>query len=70
MDYALVAFIFAAACPKTLMVNKTEYPWNNWDRNRMEYCKKKCPTEYDSAPCLKEFVKYGKRDYFCECGKP
>lgn len=70
MDYTLIAFILASACPQTLMTNKTKYPWNDWDRSRMAYCQKKCPSEYDDSPCLKKFIKIGKRDFYCECGKP
>ena len=71
MHYPATLFlILTVLCPKTVMINKSNLPWNNWDYNRMHYCQERCPKEYDDAPCLKSFYKLGFQDYFCECGKP
>jgi hypothetical protein len=64
----ILAFLLAASCPQTKMVNQSKLPWTKWDRKEMAYCQKRCPYEYRDAPCLKEFFKLGFQDYFCECG--
>jgi hypothetical protein len=66
---ALIALLSAAACPQTKVVNRSNLPWNDWDKNRMNYCKERCPYEYSDSPCLKAFFKLGARSYYCLCGK-
>lgn len=57
-----------AACPITKTVNKTQYPWNEHDKETQAYCGKRCAQIYPEAPCLKLFVKWDKQDYHCICG--
>jgi len=69
MDAILLALIMTVSCPETKMINKSKLPWNDYDRQTMAHCQKRCPYEYDDAPCLKSFFKLGFQDYFCMCGK-
>lgn len=66
----LISIILAVSCPDTKMINRSNLPWNDYDRQEMKYCQSRCSKEYDDAPCLKEFYKLGFQDYFCQCGKP
>jgi hypothetical protein len=66
----VLALFFAVSCPETKKINKSNLPWNDFDRHEMSYCQKRCSKEYDDAPCLKSFFKLGFQDYYCECGKP
>ena len=56
-------------CPNTVMINRTQEPWSNWDISRMHYCQTHCSKEYNDAPCLKRFYKTNHQNYFCLCGK-
>ena len=66
-----LALYLAVSCPAIVMQNRTKWPWNTHDRETMAYCQNHCSKEYDYANrCLKLFVKWGKQDYHCICGKP
>ena len=65
----LLAFYLAASCPDVTRVNRTNFPWNDYDKEIEQTCKKRCGEIYPDAPCLKQFIKYGKQDYDCICGK-
>lgn len=64
----IVALLLALSCPDTKMVNATKFPWNEWDRSRLQYSKKRCGEMYPEAPCVKLFRKWGKQDYSVVCG--
>lgn len=57
-------------CPKTIIVNKTQYPWNNYDNEMLTYAQKRCYAIYSDAQCCKTFIKRGKQDYSVICGRP
>ena len=56
------------SCEEPKMINKTKFPWNDFDMKIKTTCTKRCTTLYDDAPCLKQFIKFGKQDYHCICG--
>ncbi len=53
----------------TLMINKTRFPWNDFDKKTLSIAKVRCEKIYPGNPCVKQFIKFGKRDYNVICGK-
>lgn len=64
----MIEFFFLLACPNPRLINRTEFPWNDHDQEVQATCIRRCPEIYSDAPCLKQFIKYGKQDYDCICG--
>lgn len=59
----LTALIISASCPETIMINKTEYPWNSHDYRIREVSRKSCRRIYGEKSCLVKFVKTGVQSY-------
>jgi hypothetical protein len=55
-------------CPKSKILNDTEYYWNNHDEKILNVAKNRCGELYKNAPCVKTFTKVGKKDYLVTCG--
>lgn len=58
-------------CLATVIINFTEFPWNDFDEKSMKRAKYVCKTNerYKSdTPCLVKFAKIGERDYSALCG--
>jgi hypothetical protein len=64
----LLAFV-AMSCPQVIMINRTNFEWNEHDRVTKATCSRRCPELYPEAPCLKRFIKLDKQDYYCGCGE-
>jgi hypothetical protein len=62
--------LVSLSCPKTVMDNRTNFPWNKHDAETLEYAKKRCVQIYSDSPCVKYFKKWGKQDYSVICGAP
>ncbi len=56
-------------CPKTRLVNESEYKWNRIDRLVLRSARKRCKI-MTVWPCCKTFVKRDKNIYYAECGNP
>lgn len=61
--------LLSFSCPDTQIINQTKFPWNDFDQQTLNYCKKKCKIEYSDAPCLKKFYKTDELNYFALCGE-
>lgn len=60
-------------CSATIMINLTSFPWNSHDTKVKKRAIHVCKTNVryrDEFPCLKKFIKKGKRDFTAICGKP
>lgn len=57
------------SCPITLMVNKTNKDWNDYDRMHLVRARQRCGEIYKKSPCLIEFRKRTESDYSAICGK-
>lgn len=57
------------ACPATIKINRTDYPWNDFDQKTYERALYRCEYYYPTSPCLKKFIKTAKIDYRAICGK-
>lgn len=66
---ATLMILLNLSCPKTIMQNATEFPWNDHDYKTLEYCKKRCVQIYEKSPCVTFFRKFGKQDYTVLCGE-
>jgi len=64
----MLTLLLALSCPKTEMLNVTNYEWNKHDVETLTYSKKRCGELYKDAPCVKLFRKWGKQDYSVVCG--
>ncbi len=58
----------ALNCPNPVIVNTSGFPWNDHDKNTLDYAKKRCSEIYEDSPCVKWFKKWGKQDYSVICG--
>jgi hypothetical protein len=58
----------AAQCGPVLMINKTDFIWNEHDIKIMDMAKERCPQLYPDSPCLVKFTKTGYQDYLALCG--
>ena len=56
-------------CLATILTNLSGLDWNTHDLKMKEYAKNVCSTreQYKDTPCLKEFIKTGKRSYQAIC---
>lgn len=54
----------------TIMINNTDEPWNNRDKQSLKRAKYVCRVEYGprGAPCLKRFIKREPLTYWAICG--
>lgn len=70
----LTSFVLAIAanCPDTVFVNKTSFPWNDYDTETYLKATKRCGSLYKKSQCVKYFEKGGDygRDYRVICGNP
>ena len=65
----MINLVLALTCSLTLMENRTEFDWNDYDRAHLTTAKKRCGEIYKSSPCLKLFIKRTPSDYSAICGK-
>lgn len=65
----MMLVLVALSCPNVKMLNRTEYAWNQHDRETLAFAQKRCAQLYPEAPCLKVFRKRGKQDYSVLCGR-
>jgi hypothetical protein len=56
-------------CPHTAHVNKTDEPWNDYDKKIFLQVQKRCGQIYPDAPCVKLFRKFDTQSYTVLCGK-
>lgn len=61
--------LLSSSCPETKMVNRTEFPWNDFDRQTLARAKKRCGELYENSPCVKLFIKRTANDYSVLCGR-
>lgn len=64
----MIFLLAALSCPAPVMQNVSGYPWNDYDREELRYCERRCKEIYSDAPCVKLFRKFGKKDYSVICG--
>lgn len=57
-----------AGCPLPKLENKTNFPWNDYDRKTFKHASKRCGELYTNSPCVKLFRKWGEQDYSVLCG--
>lgn len=57
-------------CIATIIVNDSSLEWNKHDSKMLKYSKNVCATRkrYEDTPCLKKFIKKGKKNYWAICG--
>jgi hypothetical protein len=65
---AQIMLTAALTCPKTKIVNQTNYKWNKFDQQSLNTAKKRCKELYKKSPCVKIFYKTQKMDYKVVCG--
>ena len=58
----------ALVCAMTVMQNVSKQPWNDYDRQMLQYATKRCAEMYEDAPCVKLFRKYNVQQYSVICG--
>lgn len=50
------------------MENKTQFPWNEFDRETFARASSRCGQIYPRSPCVTFFRKWAERDYSVLCG--
>lgn len=65
----MIALLIALSCPTPVMQNVSKEPWNDYDRSMLAQTEKRCGEIYPTAPCVKLFRKYNRKQYSVICGK-
>lgn len=65
----MINLVLALTCGLTLMENRTEFDWNDYDRAHLTVAKKRCGEIYKKSYCLIQFIKRSESDYSAICGK-
>lgn len=55
-------------CAATIWINLTNFDWNDHDKKIYKRARDVCYTKYKDNPCVKKFIKSGKKSYRVLCG--
>ena len=60
--------MLSLVCAATIWINLTNSSWNDHDKKIYKRAKFVCENQYKNTPCVKKFIKSGKKMYRVICG--